>query len=201
MMSRITPAEQRVGLFTAAYVIGFALWFFAIGNFEFIFYVATLLVLVGLIAISLRKAEYPPRLLWALSLWGLMHMAGGGVPVNGSVLYTLQLVPILSDGEMSLLEYDQVVHFYGFGVSAWLLWHIMTHSFPVLKGTRTAFVLPVLGAMGLGALNEVIEFTAVLMLPDTNVGGYINTGLDLVFNAAGALCAMWLVTSREKETS
>ncbi len=200
-MSRITPAEQRVGLFTAAYVIGFTLWFFAIGNFEFIFYVATLLILVGLIAISLRKVDYPPRLLWALSIWGLMHMAGGGVPVNGSVLYTLQLVPILSDGEMSLLKYDQVVHFYGFGVSAWLLWHIMTHSFPVLKGTKTAFVLPVLGAMGLGALNEVIEFTAVLMLPDTNVGGYINTGLDLVFNAAGALCAMWLVTSHEKETS
>ncbi|ATG49718.1 hypothetical protein CEW89_06240 [Celeribacter ethanolicus] len=193
-MGPVTRAEKQVGLFTALYVIGFTLWFFAIGNFEFVIYVVTMLILIGLVATSLRKVEYPPKLLWALTLWGLLHMAGGGVPVNGSVLYTLELIPFVSDGEMTILKYDQVVHFYGFGVTAWLLWQIMTHTFPVLKGTKTAFALPALGAMGLGAVNEIIEFSAVLMVPDTNVGGYINTALDLVFNAAGALFAMGLVT-------
>jgi hypothetical protein len=43
--------------------------------------------------------------------------------------------------------------------------------------------------MGFGALNEVIEFIAVLTIPHTNVGGYINTGWDLVFNLLGALTA------------
>ena len=42
-------------------------------------------------------------------------------------------------------------------------------------------------------LNEMIEFSAVLMVPDTNVGGYYNTALDLVFNALGAVIAMVLV--------
>ena len=48
--------------------------------------------------------------------------------------------------------------------------------------------------MGLGAVNEIIEFTAVLAVPDTNVGGYYNTALDLCFNAGGAVIAMVLVS-------
>jgi hypothetical protein len=47
--------------------------------------------------------------------------------------------------------------------------------------------------MGLGALNEMIEFAAVVMFPQTNVGGYVNTALDPVFNAAGAVVAMALI--------
>ncbi len=47
--------------------------------------------------------------------------------------------------------------------------------------------------MGLGAVNEIIEFIAVVVFPNTNVGGYVNTALDLVFNAAGAITAMVLV--------
>jgi hypothetical protein len=47
--------------------------------------------------------------------------------------------------------------------------------------------------MGLGAVNEIIEFIAVLSVPDTNVGGYYNTALDLVFNGAGAVIAMVIV--------
>jgi hypothetical protein len=52
--------------------------------------------------------------------------------------------------------------------------------------------------MGLGAVNEIIEFAAVLGLPDTNVGGYLNTGLDLVFNAIGAIIAMALAALLER---
>jgi len=33
----------------------------------------------------------------------------------------------------------------------------------------------------------------VVVFPNTNVGGYINTALDLVFNALGAIVAMVLV--------
>jgi hypothetical protein len=44
-------------------------------------------------------------------------------------------------------------------------------------------------ALGLGALNEVLEFVAVLTIPETNVGGYENTGWDLVANLGGVLAA------------
>jgi len=44
--------------------------------------------------------------------------------------------------------------------------------------------------MGLGALNEVVEFAATRLMPRTNVGGYENTGWDLVSNLAGCLIAV-----------
>ena len=49
------------------------------------------------------------------------------------------------------------------------------------------------GGMGLGSLNELIEFAATLTVPETNVGGYINTGWDLVSNCVGALTAVTLI--------
>lgn len=190
---RIEPREWAVFWFTAAYVTGFAGWFIAGGNLEFVWYVLTMLAVVALVAGGLRKAEFSAPLLWALSLWGLAHMAGGGVPVDDSVLYSWVIWPVYGSGEMTILKYDQVVHAYGFGVSAWLLWHLMVRHFPQVRGSWTALSYPALGAMGLGAVNEIIEFAAVVALPDTNVGGYYNTALDLVFNATGALIAVTII--------
>lgn len=64
------------------------------GNSEFMWYVATRVGFIALVGLTLRTAQYPTAMLWALSLWGLEHMAGGGLPVGESVLYAVQLVPI-----------------------------------------------------------------------------------------------------------
>lgn len=197
--TNIRPGEWAVAAFTIAYVAGFTAWFLVRGNYEFVVYVLTMLVLIALIGRSLRFAEYPVGMLWALTLWGLLHMAGGGVPVGDSVLYSAQVVPITAEnGEMTLLKYDQIVHAYGFGVTAWVLWHLMRRHFPLLDGTWTIYVYPALASMGLGAVNEIIEFIAVISVPETNVGGYLNTALDLVFNAAGAVIAMVIVAARRE---
>jgi putative membrane protein len=194
----ITRGEKIVGVFTLAYVLAFTIWFLSIGNYEFIVYIATMAVLGWLVIRNLRKADFPLAILWALSIWGLLHMAGGGVPVGDSVLYSWVIVPLIEVRDTIILKYDQVVHAYGFGVTAWLLWHLMARHFPDLRGTATIYVYPALAAMGLGAANEIIEFSAVLAVPETNVGGYYNTALDLVFNASGAILAMWLVARTEK---
>ena len=49
------------------------------------------------------------------------------------------------------------------------------------------------------ALNEVIEFFATLSMPKTNVGGYINTGWDLVANLVGSSAAALLIYSTQRE--
>lgn len=191
---RMRRGEVAVALFTGGYVLAFTVWFLVTGNHEFVVYVLTMLILIALVGGSLRSAEYPLPMLWALSAWGLLHMAGGGVPVGDSVLYSAQVIPVTPpNGEMTLLKYDQLVHAYGFGVTAWVLWHLMRRHYPVLEGSWTILVYPALAAMGLGALNEIIEFTAVLAVPETNVGGYLNTALDLVFNALGAVTAMVII--------
>lgn len=193
----LRPSHWAVLVFTLAYVIGFAIWFLAIGNVEFLWYIATLLFFVALIALTIGRTKFPPFILWALSIWGLAHMAGGGIEVGGSVLYALVLIPIVGDGELRILKYDQVVHFYGFAVTALVLWHLLRTNFPVLRGTATIYCFAALGSMGLGCLNELIEFAAVLALPDTNVGGYYNTALDLAFNSAGAVSAVLLARLME----
>lgn len=194
----LTRSETAVAAFTASYVIGFTVWFLSIGNSEFIVYVVTMVCLVAMIGLSLRKAAYPGAMLWALSIWGFGHMAGGGVPVGGSVLYNLVLVPIIETEAYVILKYDQAIHAYGFAVTAWLLRHLLLRHYPQMAGSATALVYPVIGAMGLGSLNEMIEFTAVLMVPETNVGGYYNTALDLVFNAVGAVAAMVMAALAER---
>jgi len=189
----IKPFEWTVLGVTLGYTAIFGAIFMTAGNSEFLWYTVTMLILVGLVALGQRKAEFPAWILWALSLWGFAHMAGGGVPVAGSVLYAHVVVPVYASGDFVFLRYDQFVHFYGFGVTAIVLWYLLRRHFPVLIGTTSILVFPVLGAMGLGAVNEIIEFIAVVVFPNTNVGGYINTALDLVFNALGAIVAMVLV--------
>jgi uncharacterized membrane protein YjdF len=45
----------------------------------------------------------------------------------------------------------------------------------------------VLAASSLGAVNEIIEFLAVILLGSEGVGGYTNTAIDLVANLLGAI--------------
>lgn len=187
---RLEPAEWAVLVFTGLYVAIFVIYFLAIGNHEFIWYVLTLMGLCGLIVVTRKRAALPPALLWALSFWGLAHMAGGSVRVGEGVLYNYVVWPLADQANITVFKYDQLVHFYGFAVAAVVLWHLLYRHFENLRGTATIYVYPVLGSMGLGAVNEMIEFAAVLLFPDTNVGGYFNTALDLVFNGLGAITAM-----------
>jgi hypothetical protein len=54
-----------------------------------------------------------------------------------------------------------------------------------------------MAGLGAGALNEIIEFAATVIFPDTGVGGYVNNSLDLVFNLLGAVVAMAVIKLKE----
>lgn len=187
-------------------VIGFTLAYMAVAlgaalvfrNREFIFYLVVMAVLLAAVICVHLKVRFHTGTLWGLSFWGLAHMAGGLMPIpqtwprlgESQVLYNLWLVP-------GLLKFDQLVHAYGFGLVTWMCWQ------GVQKALRDCgrTVLPTFGllticaaaGMGFGALNEVVEFVAVLTLPGTNVGGYVNTGWDLVSNLAGTILGAVLI--------
>ncbi|MBK0400938.1 DUF2238 domain-containing protein [Limibaculum sp. M0105] len=193
-----SPAEWWVIAFNLGYLALFTTHFLARGNAEFLWYIVTMAVLMGLVWWLSRRVLLPVPLMWALSLWGFAHMAGGGVPVGETVLYGVTLVPLVADGDLTLLRYDQVVHAYGFAVTAWLVWRLAIGTVPAMRGTRTVLVLAALSSMGLGATNEIVEFAAVVALPQTGVGGYYNTALDLVFNAMGAVLAVLAIAAVER---
>ena len=139
-----------------------------------------------------------------LSAWGLAHMAGGLVvvpeawPVNSEsrVLYSWWIIP-------DLLKYDHVVHVYGFGITTSVCWQALRRATEVagtpLRPTLGLMVLSAAAAMGFGALNEVIEFAATISLPNTNVGGYENTGWDLVANIVGVTIAAVTIYCLDRE--
>jgi hypothetical protein len=50
-----------------------------------------------------------------------------------------------------------------------------------------------IGGLGFGALNEMVEFLITRVVPDSNIGGFENAGWDLVANTIGAaLAALWV---------
>ena len=73
---------------------------------------------------------------------------------------------------------------------------ITSYNVCYTKLLRIVFIAALAG-MGFGAINEIVEFMAVLAVPDNGVGGYYNTAIDLVSNAIGAtLAAVFILTTK-----
>lgn len=184
--TRATPENLIVLGFTLTYIAIAAYYFFTHEAVEFTFYLAILLVLVIGIAWMLPKWRLPLWALWAMSVLGLLHALGGGIHVNGQVLYDLVLIPLVNNGEngITIWRFDQLVHPYGTAVAALITYYYLVRhsSLPV----RAIAVMAALAAMGVGSINEVIEFAAKITIPHTDVGGYYNTLLDLCANMIGA---------------
>jgi len=162
-------------------------------NFEFVLYVGVVILVGALVVWKQRKVQFDLTILWGLTLWGLMHMAGGNIRVGGDVLYGLQLIPVV-------LRYDQFVHAFGFGTAALVCYHLLQPYLQKDVERWTVFVLVMLMGSGLGAVNEIIEFIAVKTMKDTNVGGYDNTLWDLIFNLIGGVIAVgWLTVRKQRK--
>jgi len=176
-----------VALATAGYLLAAALAGVRRGNQEFLIYLGVMLVLAALVWRVHRRVGLRIATLWCLSAWGLLHMAGGLLEfADGEVLYSFWFVP-------ERLKYDQVVHAFGFGVTTWVCWQALRTVLPDPRPRTGPLILCVAAGMGFGALNEVVEFVLVLLLPETNVGGYRNTGWDLVANLTGCVVAAAII--------
>ena len=77
------------------------------------FYLLTVFFL-GLIMATNRRVDYPHGVLWGLTLWAGLHMAGGGFFIGDTLLYQVILVPV--SAEYGIFRFDQFVHIVGFGV-------------------------------------------------------------------------------------
>ncbi len=200
-MTLFTPGRIAIAAFTAAYVVGFGAMFLVQGNYEFLWYIATMIAIILLVACTLRTSQLSNAVMWLLSLWGLMHVLGGGLVIGDHVLYAQVVYPFQVDGDFTFLKYDQLVHFFGFGVAAIALAEIFTRKAPTV-GRFGRIWFPALASLGLSVINEVIEFAAVLAMSETGVGGFYNVSLDLVANTcgafAGAILFEWWRTMRAR---
>ncbi len=94
-------------------------------------------------------------------------LAGGLATVGGVSLYALALLPIVGE-PYYILEYDQLVHVYCYVVIAIVVYEVLAQLLTKSSALTTAS-LTVLEAMGIGALNKVVEFIAVVAVGSTGV--------------------------------
>lgn len=195
----IRPALKPLLAVNMLAIVGFTLSFLARENYEFLLYIGVIIFFFFVLLLTDRVVRFSAFALWGMTTWAMLHMAGGSIPVGDGRLYDLILFPVSDFYE--IFKYDQFVHFVGFAVATLLMYELLK---PILKEGQANWVrvsiIIVMAGLGVGALNEIVEFFATVITPETGVGGYINTSLDLVFDLVGAMAMMGYIIWREQGT-
>ena len=177
-------------LFNAVYLLAGSWYFLQTTNLEFVIYVAVIVAILGGVFSTINRTKFPRWMLWLLSFWGLLHVLGGAVRIGDAVLFAYQVYPFLDLGEdLYILKYDQLVHFYLYGLVAVMAYHLLRNVIGVTEHSKLVFFFSVLASVGVSALNEIMEFLIAVSIEQNGVGGYENAMLDFCFNLAGALVA------------
>lgn len=191
MLERLL-AHQTLAIVVAVTYLGLVSIGFSSGNAQTAFYAALLPTLALLVVWLDSRRPFPGFVLWGLALWGALHMAGGLIPATDErVLYNVWLLPFI--------RFDHAVHAIGFGFAGLAFWaYLRADLAPGAGGAALAFM----GGVGIGGLNEMVEFLISQAVSGTNIGGFENTGWDLVANLAGAsAAAMWVRVRHRPRTT
>jgi hypothetical protein len=155
---------------------------------DYVLTVCGLATLVG----ALRTRVLPAPIAVAVAASAVVHLAGGLVRVGDGVLYNASPGP-------ELLRFDHFGHALGTFAGAQLVWELLVRDAFAVTRRGSLVVVTVLAALGLGALNETVEFVATLLHGGGHVGGYTNTGWDLVTNTfAGTLAGVVIDRRRRR---
>ncbi len=195
MNNRIRPIHIALLIINILLLCAFGTVFLLRKNFEFIIYVGAIILCFAVIGLSFPKVRYSIPTLMGLTIWSLLHMAGGSVFINGVLLYEIILIPISQT--YPILRYDQFVHIFGFASATLVMFDLLR---PLLKDNSQHFIalsiVVVMAGLGLGALNEIVEALVSAVVINSGVGGYINTALDLIADFLGAILAMAFIKLR-----
>jgi VanZ family protein len=187
-----------VTLFTLAYMLAYSVYYISIKNYEFLWYIFILVSFFALIVFTINKSKFDYLILWGLSIWGLLHMSGGGLIINGDVLYNLKIIHLFDMGDTFVFKFDQLVHIFGFFFTSLVAFHLLKGQVKGNVNWTLVYIASALISMGLGVVNEIVEFIATVSIEEVNVGGYYNTMLDLISNTIGAFLAVFLMRERKK---
>jgi hypothetical protein len=176
-------------------LVSFGTLFIFRRNYEFVIYVGVIIVCLAVICVSIFRVAYSYVTLLGLTIWSIMHLAGGGVYINDIRLYEIILIPL--SAKYPILRYDQVVHTFGFAAATLTMFDLLR---PLLKENFQGYValsiVVVMAGLGVGAFNEIVEALVSAVIPSSGVGGYLNTALDLISDLVGALIAMAFIKLR-----
>lgn len=184
----LSRAERWSAGAGALALVGFFIYGHAVGSPSTVGY-SSAVVVIGAAVALLRRAPLPGLLAAGLAVAAIATLAGGLVPVGGDVLYNAGIGPYDQALGTHLLQYDHAAHAYVSFVAVFACWSVLAAPHAGTVGRRDLVILAVGAALGLGALNETVEFIATLAHHGAHAGGYWNTGWDLVCNTIGTIAA------------
>lgn len=177
---------------TYLFILGMIIYNLSLGNLEFLVYG----VVVGLLYYALIRADdyydFPKYSIVLFSIWIVTHFLGGNLHLKGTRLYDFVLIDLIGS-PFFILKYDQIIHAYTYFVISILIYFMIKKHFR--EGHRKSLIFfAVLSSLGVGLLNEILEFGMVVFADAGDaVGGYYNTALDLVFNFIGAILGVLFI--------
>ncbi|MEX0827255.1 MAG: hypothetical protein WD184_10950 [Acidimicrobiia bacterium] len=175
-----------VAWFTAAHVVVFTIVGVARGQTFLWIYLPLLAASIAVVVwIDHKWGPIPTVLLWLLSIWAAMHLAGGLAPDPSGrrdILYNWWLL----DG---YLKWDHVVHGFGIGVATAVLAY-------AARDTDRPLWWAFLFAQGIGVVNETVENIFAALVEGSNVGDAANTAWDLGWHLIGSLMAIVWMSKR-----
>lgn len=187
--SKIKKGEWALLFFVFSYFLVFSTIYYLSGLITS--YPYSFLIFISVITIFLisRYIDFQYFTLILLALWGFLHMVGG-TAFNGNYFYNQPLINIFSTENFMVLQYDQLVHFIGFGAATLAGWRILHKYFTKQGYNLVTYVLIFSVGITIGVINEIIEFIVAQINPQNMVGGYYNTMLDLIFDGLGSVTAI-----------
>ncbi len=188
----LSRAQFLFFIITILILVGFSFAYFTMENYKFMTNAGMIAGFTILALATNKKVRYPPVILAGFTAWALLHLSGSNVIVGGSALYDRVIFPVA--GALPIIRYDQIVHTVGFGFATALVYHIMASRVPE-AARNSALILSTiaLAGLGVGAINEMIEFAALAIFPTADIGGYENTLLDLFGDFVGAIFAVIII--------
>src|SRR3989344_2321350 len=190
--------NSLVLLFSVVYLLVFTLNAIFAQNYEFLYYTVLIAVLIYIVLVINQRMHFAPFIVINLSLLGFLHLLGGNAYISTIRLYDFYFVP-------GLVKYDNLIHVYGTFIVTLLLYSMVSVYLDRQVISQRYWVIAVglvLMAIGVGAVNELVEFFAVVYFGAAEqVGGDFNNSLDLLFNTLGSILACVILYWFREQTS
>ena len=171
--------------FTLTYILIFTLIAVTNKNYEFLYYTGVILALIAYIIWFNKKFPLSTSIIAGLSLIAALHIFGGNIHIDGIRLYDIWFIG-------NLLRYDNFVHLVATFIVTLVAYSLLApYLDKKIKLNKIVLsVILILIALGVGAINEIIELLAVVLFGAAKeVGDYMNNAIDLVYNLLGSLLA------------
>ena len=185
-LSGLLRRERAIAVFVVGLIVVFTIVGLVRSQVFLWVYLPALLASIGVVAwIDRRWGPLPSILLWMLSVWAGLHLAGGlaANPTGKTeILYGMWII----DG---VFRWDQLVH--GFGIAAATAVFVYA-----ARATTRPLLWGFLWGQVPGLVNETVENVFAHFVDGSNVGDAVNTAWDLGWHLIGGLVAVGWIARR-----